>query len=58
MAAAYTALGEKDKAFSWLERAYENHDQILIYLNVMPEFDNLRSDQRFNDLLRRIGISR
>ena len=57
MSTTYAALGEKDKAFSWLDRAYENHSPSLLYLNVMPEFDNLRSDVRFQDLLRRVGLS-
>jgi TolB-like protein/DNA-binding winged helix-turn-helix (wHTH) protein/Flp pilus assembly protein TadD len=56
LAAAYTALGENDKAFTWLERAYENHSQSLMYLKVMPEFDNLRSDKRFEGLLHRLGF--
>lgn len=50
-------LGKRDEAFSWLEKAYEHHVQGLIYLKVTPEFDNLRSDQRFADLTRRIGFA-
>jgi len=56
MATTYTALGEKDNAFTWLNRAYENHSPGLMYLNVMPEFDNLRSDARFSELVRRVGL--
>jgi TolB-like protein/DNA-binding winged helix-turn-helix (wHTH) protein/Tfp pilus assembly protein PilF len=56
MATTYSALGEKDKAFSWLDRAYENHRQGLAYINVMPEFDNLHSDPRFQNLLHRLGF--
>jgi TolB-like protein/DNA-binding winged helix-turn-helix (wHTH) protein/Flp pilus assembly protein TadD len=56
MAAAYAALDEKDQAFSLLTQAYKNRAQSLMYLNVTPGFDNLRSDPRFQDLLRRVGL--
>ena len=49
-------LGNRDEAFKWLEKAYDCHAQELIYLKVTPEFDNLRSDPRFSDLTRRIGL--
>ena len=55
-AIACSLLGDRDEAFSWLEKAYEYHVQGLIYLNVDPEFDNLRSDPRFTALTRRIGF--
>ncbi len=55
-AIACSLLGDRDEAFRWLEKAYEYHVQGLIYLNVDPEFDNLRSDPRFTDLTRRIGF--
>lgn len=50
------ALGDRDGAFRWLEEAYRNHAQGLIYLKVNPEFDNLRSDARFANLVGRIGL--
>jgi len=56
IAATYALLGEKDKAFDWLEKAYQNHDQDCIYLKSDPIFDPLRSDPRFPNLLRRIGL--
>jgi len=52
----YARLGDKDQAFNWLEKAYEEHDALLVYLNVNPMFQPLHSDPRFQDLLRRIGI--
>lgn len=49
-------LDDADAAFDWLERAYRSHSQYLVYLNVEPEFDSLRGDPRFAELVRRIGI--
>jgi hypothetical protein len=51
----YSALGERDKAFAALERAYAAHDYQLQYLGY-PEFDSLRSDPRFQELIRRVGL--
>src|SRR5215467_159253 len=53
---AYLGLGEKDEAFTWLERAYQEHSNILLFLKVHPYFDPLRNDPRFKDLLRRVGL--
>ena len=52
-----SALGNRDEAFRWLEEAYENRVQGLVYLKVNPEFDSLRSDPRLADLARRIGFA-
>jgi TolB-like protein/DNA-binding winged helix-turn-helix (wHTH) protein len=51
-------LGEFDAAFKSLERAYSNHEGPLIYLNVDPDWDGVRSDRRFRDLAHRIGLPR
>jgi eukaryotic-like serine/threonine-protein kinase len=52
----YARLGDKDKAFEWLDKAYAAHSQDLTFsLLVEPAFDSLRSDPRFDDLLHRIG---
>jgi DNA-binding winged helix-turn-helix (wHTH) protein/TolB-like protein len=56
IAAIYTGLGEKDQAFKWLERAYEERDVWLMNLKVDPVFAKLRSDKRFQDLLARAGL--
>jgi uncharacterized protein HemY len=53
---AYAALGEKDQAFSYLEKAYENRDSELTRLQTNPRLDPLRSDPRFQDLLRRMNF--
>lgn len=50
----YAALAEKDKAFEWIERLYEEH--ALSGLKLDPAFDPLRSDPRYGDLLRRMGL--
>ena len=52
----YVRLGELDAAFTSLERAYINHEGPVVYLNVDPDWDALRADPRFQDLVRRIGI--
>jgi tetratricopeptide (TPR) repeat protein len=49
-------LGEKDQAFSYLEKAYEDREYGLTVLQIEPAFDPLRSDPRFQDLLRRMNF--
>jgi len=52
----YTALGEQDQAFEWLEKAYEERSEWLVWLKVDPKLDSLRSDTRFTDLVQRVGL--
>jgi TolB-like protein/DNA-binding winged helix-turn-helix (wHTH) protein len=52
----HVRLGELDAAFKSLESAYSKHETELIYLNVDPQWDAIRSDPRFQTLLRRIGL--
>jgi len=56
IASVYVALGQNDEAFRWLERAFNEHSANLYTFAFHPEFRALRSDPRFADLLRRIGI--
>ena len=56
LAILYTGLGDKDGAFQELERAYGAHDLQMQYLKVEPHYDSLRSDPRFTDLMRRVGL--
>jgi tetratricopeptide (TPR) repeat protein len=55
-AVVYVGLGEKDQAFTWLEKAYEERSSSLAYLKVDSIWDSLHSDPRFADLLRRMGL--
>ncbi|MGD0213357.1 MAG: hypothetical protein ABSB87_08995, partial [Terriglobales bacterium] len=54
---SYAAVGEKELAFAWLEKAYEEHDPALTQLKVDPSADSLRSDPRYRELLKRLGLS-
>lgn len=56
IALVYAGLEDKDQAFSWLDKAYEERFNRLAYLKVEVLWDPLRSDPRFTDLLRRVGI--
>ncbi len=57
IAQIYARLGQKDQAFEWLKRAYEEHDSGIASLRVDPVFDSLRADPRFQGLIRRLGLS-
>ena len=54
---AYLGLGEEEETFAWLERAYQEKSNIMQFLKVDPNLDPLRSDPRFADLLRRVGLN-
>jgi serine/threonine protein kinase/Tfp pilus assembly protein PilF len=54
---AYMRMGEKEKAFDSLEKAYDEHDSGLVSVAVDPLFDSVRSDGRFRDLLKRMRLS-
>jgi tetratricopeptide (TPR) repeat protein len=55
-AGIHVGLGENDRALEYLEKAYEEHSNWLIYLHIDPSMDELRDDPRFQDLLRRVGL--
>ncbi len=57
VAMVYVGLGEKDLAFEWLEKAYEARSEHLGWLKVDARMDPLRSDPRFAELMRRIGLA-
>lgn len=57
LAVVYTALGDKDQAFAWLEKAREDQSEWMGWLRFDARFDSLRSDPRFADLQRRLGLA-
>lgn len=56
IASNYALLGEKDRAFGWLEKGYKKKSDHMLYLKSYPRFDSLRTDPRYADLLKRIGL--
>jgi eukaryotic-like serine/threonine-protein kinase len=57
VAVVYAGLGEKDQAFAWLDRAYKDRSYYLaVYLTTDARMDSLRSDPRFGELQRRVGL--
>jgi len=53
---AYMRLGDAQLTFRWLEEAYKERTEPLLYLRVDPRFDFIRDDSRFSDLRRRVGL--
>ena len=53
----HVRLGDKQQAFAWLEKAYEERTRLIFTIKVDPLFDNLRADPRFVDLLRRLNLN-
>jgi TolB-like protein len=58
LAVYYARAGDKERVIEWLDKAYEEHDNNMGYIGSDPIFDLARDDPRFQDLLRRIGLSR
>jgi len=56
IALVYAGLDKKNEAFRWLEESYKTHNEGLTNLKIDPCLDPLRSDPRFNDLMRRVGL--
>jgi TolB-like protein/DNA-binding winged helix-turn-helix (wHTH) protein/Flp pilus assembly protein TadD len=56
VAIIYANLGDKDQAFAWLEKCYQGREHDLVFSRVWPMFDSLRSDPRYEDLMRRVGL--
>jgi tetratricopeptide (TPR) repeat protein len=56
LAAVYAGLGDKDQAFAWLEKGFQARNATLVFLVTDLTFDPLRSDPRYGDLLRRMGL--
>jgi serine/threonine-protein kinase len=56
IALVHAGLGEKDQAFEWLEKAFDEHNGWLVFLNVEPRFDSLRTAAAFSALRRKMGL--
>jgi len=56
LAVLYVGLGDKEGALASLEKAYAAHDPQMQFLKVDPNYDSLRSDSRFQDLMRKLGL--
>jgi DNA-binding winged helix-turn-helix (wHTH) protein/TolB-like protein/Flp pilus assembly protein TadD len=54
IAMVYHALGKKDEMYLWLDRAYEDQSEMLLVLQLDPQWDDLRSDSRFQNLVRKV----
>ena len=57
LAMIYFGLGEKDKAFDWLDKACEQHSTQLFWIKTVPDLDSVRSDPRFQAILRRMNLA-
>jgi tetratricopeptide (TPR) repeat protein len=57
VAVSHLGLGDKDKVFWWLEKAYAERDEGLMWLKIDPIYDDVRNDPRFADLLRRVNLA-
>jgi hypothetical protein len=56
-AVKYAALGDREQAFEWLEKAYQERDTWLVHLKVDPMLDGLRSDPRYANLLAPMNLT-
>ena len=56
MALIYKGMGEQEKAMDWLEKAYQDRSNGLIFMKVDPELDSLHFNHRFQNLLRRLKL--
>jgi len=57
LSAVYAGLGDKEQAFAWLEKDFQQHSGTLTFVTWSFPFDDLRADPRYADLVRRIGLS-
>ena len=56
IASDYFYLGEKDKGFEWLEHSYSRREHILLWITIHPDLGGVRTDPRYLDLLKRLGL--
>ena len=58
IALIYAALGDIDCAFEWLEKSYARHEESLCSIKIDPKLDILRSDPRFNEMLKKVRLDK
>jgi len=58
VAVVYAGMEDKNKAFDWLEKSFKDRSVFLVFLKLEPLLESLQSDPRWNDLERRVGISK
>ena len=56
IAVVYLGLSDRDKTLDWMEKAHEDHSNWLVWLPIDPRLDEIRSEPRFQNLVRRIGL--
>jgi tetratricopeptide (TPR) repeat protein len=56
LALLHNGLGEKEATFAWLQQAYEQRDPKIAFLKVEPKWNNLRTDERFKEMIRKVGL--
>jgi Flp pilus assembly protein TadD len=56
IALIYVGLDERANALAWLEKAYQQHSTMMIWLKVDPRFDRIRQEPQCQDLMRRVGL--
>jgi tetratricopeptide (TPR) repeat protein len=56
IAMMYIGLNDREQALTWLEKAYQQHSPMMAWLKVDPRFDGIRSEPRFQELMRRVGL--
>jgi hypothetical protein len=49
-------MGDRSLALDWLEKSYQHHDYWMLFINVDPEYDSIRSDPRFQSIVHRLGV--
>ena len=56
IASVYVALGDNERGIAWLEKAYEERAELLVFLKVAPNFDPVRSDPRYIKIMQGVGL--
>jgi hypothetical protein len=51
-------IGENDQGYYWLERGFENRHYSLAFLKIYEAFDNVRSDPRFKEMMKKVGLDK